>query len=670
MQIKPISRLEPSDLPFSESPDLAVRFVARLGSQRSSRSLRFDPNDIPGFFAYSKTEVTQSLLMNGLERGDLLLVFDPGDSRGPTAPLAVWRGDSFSSAEGSWKPANFGDAILGLASSVDRLNQAGLTPHSVIADRRGAGGDRGQGASAGTHPSGSKQNPAESKLVLPLGAATGITPLVMGERVFEDSSEKPLHLRVGIFLDGTLNNVHNLEIFKRKLGSECASAMRKGPEELKACRDRLRLVMGESYASDSTNVIKLFGLYKEESREGVDAIERNLKVYQGGVGTTDGANDSRWSVATGLGETGIAEQVEKAFSGLTDRIYELVYGAHIEQLTIDIFGFSRGAAASRYAANEIVKAKDGVLGKLFLAKQVSWPSDVSIGFMGLFDTVAGVVNPLLLDLSAGNGRNFPVNLNVDPPAINALVHLVARDERRANFALSSVRSANKSLPSNFREISLPGAHSDIGGGYPRAQEETLLLYPTIDVTGSDTEWPYQTLEWDNIQEILRQKTDEGWLGDHSLPLDGGEPPKLFVEEKRSDHPVPDGRIEWSLRMRRAVRGEYSLVSFRLMHLLSSQVGVPLDEIPTTDEYALPVDLKPIHASFVDQVTSGKNDLHLEAGDLMLLKQRYVHHSDHFNAMEFLLFSLKAEHDFPFQLFHPLRPTGSKSRAVFYNNVKG
>ncbi|AHI30119.1 hypothetical protein AU14_12220 [Marinobacter similis] len=123
-------------------------------------------------------------------------------------------------------------------------------------------------------------------------------------------------------------------------------------------------------------------------------------------------------------------------------------------------------------------------------------------------------------------------------------------------------------------------------------------------------------------------------------------------------------------MRRTVRGEYSLVSFRLMHLLSSQAGVPISEIPTTDEYALPVDLKPIHASFADQVTSGENELHLETGDLMLLKQRYVHHSDHFNAMDFLLFSLKVKHDFPFQLFHPLRSTGSKSRAVFYNSVKG
>lgn len=74
MQIKPIGRLEPNDLPFAESPDLAVRFVARLVGQGSSKSLRFDSNDIPGFTAYSRTQVTQSLLMCGLERGDLLLV--------------------------------------------------------------------------------------------------------------------------------------------------------------------------------------------------------------------------------------------------------------------------------------------------------------------------------------------------------------------------------------------------------------------------------------------------------------------------------------------------------------------------------------------------------------------------------------------------------------------
>lgn len=667
MQIKPIARLEPSDLPFAESPDLAVRFVARLRSKPTRSQLRYDPSDIPGFLAFSGPEVAEVRLIKGLERGDLILVFGPGDSRGPIAPLAIWRRDSDSSAVGSWKSGIVGYTPPTLSPLLDRLNLAGETPRSSIQARQGAGFNHSSYSTDEVVPPKNKQTPAEHKLALGLGAAPGITSLAMGGRRSEGAPSKPLRLRVGIFLDGTLNNINNIEIFKRKLESECAVAMRKGAAELKACRNRLRLIMGESYAGDPTNVIKLFGLYREESRERVDAFEHSTKVYQGGVGTTDRADDSGWGMATGLGETGITAQVEKAFSRLSERIYELVSGAQIDQLTIDIFGFSRGAAASRYAANEIVRAKEGALGEFFRAKQIAWPSSVSIGFMGLFDTVAGIINPLLLDVSAGNGRNYPVKLDVDPASIRALVHLVAQDERRANFALSSVRSGSEGLPSRFREISLPGAHSDIGGGYPLTQEEMLLLHPTVDVSGSDTKWPRQTSEWDNIQELMQRKTDEGWIGNHSLPLSEGKSPKLFVEEKRSEHPAPDGRIEWSLRMRRAVRGEYSLVSFRLMHLLSREEGVPFDNIPAAAEYALPDELEPIYASFVDQVASGKNELHLPAADQALLKQRYVHHSDHFNAMDFLLFNLKVKHEFPFQLFHPLRPQASKNRTVFYNS---
>ncbi|MFD2883319.1 hypothetical protein ACFS4T_12700 [Pseudomonas lini] len=47
---------------------------------------------------------------------------------------------------------------------------------------------------------------------------------------------------------------------------------------------------------------------------------------------------------------------------------------------------------------------------------------------------------------------------------------MARDEYRANFALNSVSP-------DHLEISLPGVHSDIGGGYREDIEECVLLSP-------------------------------------------------------------------------------------------------------------------------------------------------------------------------------------------------
>jgi hypothetical protein len=56
-----------------------------------------------------------------------------------------------------------------------------------------------------------------------------------------------------------------------------------------------------------------------------------------------------------------------SFTSISQRITEVLDknpGCEITSLTFDTFGFSRGAAAARHFANEIVRGKQGPLGEV------------------------------------------------------------------------------------------------------------------------------------------------------------------------------------------------------------------------------------------------------------------------------------------------------------------
>ncbi|WP_032621624.1 phospholipase effector Tle1 domain-containing protein, partial [Pseudomonas avellanae] len=98
--------------------------------------------------------------------------------------------------------------------------------------------------------------------------------------------------------------------------------------------------------------------------------------------------------------------------------------------------------------------------KVRLSENFTWRNgSIRLKVIGLFDTVAAIGS--LKDLgNTHDANNRRVNLYLPPGCAEQVLHLVARDESRRNFALNSV------TPAWPREITLPGAHSDIGGGYP------------------------------------------------------------------------------------------------------------------------------------------------------------------------------------------------------------
>lgn len=107
--------------------------------------------------------------------------------------------------------------------------------------------------------------------------------------------------------------------------------------------------------------------------------------------------------------------------------------------TIDIIGFSRGAALALHFANKVYNEGPIAPG------QTGPPS---LRFLGLWDVVASFGIP-------GN----PINLGWDlglPKNVKACVHALALDERRGNFRPTRVEGAH--------EVWFRGVHSDIGGG--------------------------------------------------------------------------------------------------------------------------------------------------------------------------------------------------------------
>src|SRR5690606_5746136 len=128
---------------------------------------------------------------------------------------------------------------------------------------------------------------------------------------------------------------------------------------------------------------------------------------------------------------------------------------------------------------------------------ILWPKTVEIRFVGLFDSVAAIVNFAAGDALAHNNRNHPVKLYLAPDKVGHAVHLTAAHEHRRNFALNSLQSRDGSLPHTFRGLSLPGVHSDIVGGDGGGPREDVLLTRRLRVSRDRLRWPDKTLRWDN-----------------------------------------------------------------------------------------------------------------------------------------------------------------------------
>ncbi|SDJ39026.1 PAAR domain-containing protein [Pseudomonas indica] len=457
------------------------------------------------------------------------------------------------------------------------------------------------------------------------------------EEELEEPAQQAVTLRIGVFFDGTGNNLGNSALvagcFARDVDLEHAAdgirafCARYGFDGKGSSPDN-------SYGNDKSNVARLYELYRDDSQRTLDREEpqATLKVYVEGIGTSSGQSDSLYGQATGLGATGVVARVEQSPALIVRQLLifqRLNPDTLVNRIEFDVFGFSRGAAAARHFANDVLKGDKSLVAQALptgspgLSDGFAWRPgvDVALNFIGLFDTVAGIVSLRDGDFGAHNAANPGVNLRLTPDMARKIVHLVARDEVRHNFALNSAGTA---------DIRLPGVHSDVGGGYlPRAQERVLLTKPRSLTVSRDIpperSHPYRAtqLESQNHHWFL--------LESRGLPLTV-VPWETELPYLPKRDPFPEKRVYAALISNRVVLGDLALVYLRIMRELGVRNGVPFDLIDDYDrQLALPEELQPIAAKLMAYALGQSPSPGLTEREEALLYTRYIHQSAHWNA---------------------------------------
>ncbi|MHC8330381.1 type VI secretion system tip protein TssI/VgrG [Pseudomonas sp. LB3P25] len=459
----------------------------------------------------------------------------------------------------------------------------------------------------------------------------------------EEVEEEGITLRIGMFFDGTGNNKANSETVAACYAPDVNLA--EVAEEIqKHCAaygyDGNGSSPDNSYGNDVSNIVRLYKLYEDRVDETLlpEATKTSIAIYVEGIGTTSGGEDSRYSQATGTGETGVAARVEQSPALIMEQIRRLEEknpGMKIDRIEFDIFGFSRGAAAARHFANEVLKGEQNILaeslpaGSPVLSSNFNWrlKTDVTIKFIGLFDTVASIANPWVLDFTGANSRNPFANLKLPDDCANKVVHLVARDEVRENFALNSLGDT---------DLVLPGVHSDLGGGYlPIAKEKLLLGKPSTSTVSESMDATRSAAYLSAEKEVF------AWYEKGVIDFDGPgnkikvehwERPLPLPRRKDTTNTDPQKKVFAAAFIERPVRGELSLVYLRIMRELAIRHDVPFDIIDANDpKLALPADLVLIHKKLQAYALGDTKTEGLTVEERALLRSRYIHISAHWNA---------------------------------------
>jgi hypothetical protein len=298
----------------------------------------------------------------------------------------------------------------------------------------------------------------------------------------QNRNKTGIKVTVAIFFDGTLNNRINTNA---RLGSQQAGQTKKWTG---------------SYSGWHSNVSLLehFNRKREPGR-------REASIYVEGIGTVDMKGDDTLGKGLGTGFTGILAKVQRGVNLIREYIAWIVANEEevfVEEVEFDVFGFSRGAAAARnfISRHTYAPAK--------LAADIGTPqAKMTFKFVGLFDTVAshGVVH---------TNDVKDLNLRIGAGKAKKVVQLQAGDEYRTNFSLTNVAST---VGDGGYQLTMPGVHSDVGGGYEVEGEVRELLSETEAWYLQQEGW-YRREEIFETQEYLPSYGGYGGYGYASMPV--------------------------------------------------------------------------------------------------------------------------------------------------------
>lgn len=206
----------------------------------------------------------------------------------------------------------------------------------------------------------------------------------------DDIKPNELRFEFGVFIDGTLNNKTNTEMRRKYRKEDEKSIINKGSEKdkndlAKEAKDYKKIKDNDfklapqgtpereyqdyligihrtkidkqgtdnSYSNDYTNVARMWRCCDCEK----------YAIYVEGMGTGDLQYDSPDGFAFGSGLTGIRNRVRKACEAIVKKIQAeknqntTNSKKKITEITLDVFGFSRGAASARNFVYEVNKGE-------------------------------------------------------------------------------------------------------------------------------------------------------------------------------------------------------------------------------------------------------------------------------------------------------------------------
>jgi len=299
----------------------------------------------------------------------------------------------------------------------------------------------------------------------------------------------------------------------------------------------------------------------------------NFNIYVQGIGTKRGLTDDLFfghalaiDSVSGI-RARVREGTEDAAKAIMEHeeIKNTINSISKIEITFDVFGFSRGAAAARhfihlnteqhtegnFASFDVFNNYLDFCINTFVEEERKIEVEIHWRFAGLYETVSSHAE--------GFGFHDVSELGLDKISNTEFtVHIVAKDEYRKNFSLTEVNSA----PNN-KVITLPGVHSDIGGGYINNSIEDYQLYNIgFGLFTSNSE----NFANQEIKSVKDWFLNNGWYKEQSNNSDDN------LEIIRMDV----GQFFILNGKRKNIKNNYSHIALHIMTELAIEKGVDFD----------------------------------------------------------------------------------------------
>jgi len=403
----------------------------------------------------------------------------------------------------------------------------------------------------------------------------------------------PLQARYTIFFDGTGNNLFNTR------------------ERVRTRRDR-----GGSYYNEYSNVARMAQYIQPQGSE----RNEHIVMYVEGIGTFHGTYDIASGVgsATGMGGTGVVNRVTACINRMISSLNTISRETNrvVNLLSMDVFGFSRGAAAARHFIHRYDNDTAGPTLQYNLNRRGFTINSFRFPFAGLFDTVSAH------GIDAEDDTEDLGMTSIARGEVQHIVQLIASEEHRLNFPLTNTRSAG----GKCLNINLPGVHSDIGGGYRLREHE--LDFPVLRLhTGIMTSDEEHLRCRRIVRRDLRWLIERGWyrrseFDSMSLVVADGDD----SQDSTMDYTPLEVRVN-----RRNISNGYAWIPCIMMSQYAINYGGLQFDAEVTDRARLNSFLNGIYDRIQSNLGADMS-YWVNATDEQMnqLRHRYLHFSSHFD----------------------------------------